>query len=118
MIVKVPRTKKIKALLVNVRDAANLRPWLVSVAANEAKRVVRKRRRQAEIEASGLPHPDERDLDPSEELERIEEPAEEITDSMNVEEAPPEVLGSRSSEASNKTSARSASSTNSAWTSR
>ena len=34
----------------NVRDEAHLRPWLVSVAANEAKRVQRKRRRRAEVE--------------------------------------------------------------------
>jgi RNA polymerase sigma-70 factor (ECF subfamily) len=34
----------------NVRDEAHLRPWLVSVAANEAKRLVRKRRRRAVVE--------------------------------------------------------------------
>lgn len=34
----------------NVRDAGHLRPWLVSVAANEAKRLLRKRRRRAEVE--------------------------------------------------------------------
>ena len=34
----------------DVRDEAHLRPWLVSVAANEAKRVLRKRRRRSEIE--------------------------------------------------------------------
>jgi RNA polymerase sigma-70 factor (ECF subfamily) len=42
-----------------VRDPANLRPWLVSVAVNEAKQLLRKRRRRAEIEfatdASGEP---------------------------------------------------------------
>jgi RNA polymerase sigma-70 factor (ECF subfamily) len=36
----------------DVRDEANLRPWLMAVAANEAKRVLRKRRRRAEIEVS------------------------------------------------------------------
>jgi RNA polymerase sigma-70 factor (ECF subfamily) len=36
----------------NVRDEAHLRPWLVSVAANEAKRVLRKRRRLAEVQVS------------------------------------------------------------------
>ncbi len=36
----------------NVRDAAHLRPWLVSVAANEAKRVLRKRRRRGEVEVA------------------------------------------------------------------
>ena len=34
----------------DVRDEAHLRPWLVSVAANEATRVLRKRRRRSEIE--------------------------------------------------------------------
>jgi len=34
----------------NVRDEAHLQPWLVSVAANEAKRVLRKRRRRGEVE--------------------------------------------------------------------
>ncbi len=34
----------------DVRDEAHLRPWLVSVAANEAKRVLRKRRRRSGIE--------------------------------------------------------------------
>jgi len=36
----------------NVRDEAHLQPWLVSVAANEAKRVLRKRRRRAEVEVA------------------------------------------------------------------
>lgn len=36
----------------NVRDEAHLRPWLVSVAANEAKRVLRKRRRRREVEVA------------------------------------------------------------------
>ncbi len=36
----------------NVRDAAHLRPWLVSVAANEARRVLRKRRRRGEVEVA------------------------------------------------------------------
>ena len=35
----------------NVRDEAHLRPWLVSVAANEAKKLLTKRRRRAEFEA-------------------------------------------------------------------
>lgn len=34
----------------NVRDAAKLRPWLVSVAANEAKRLLKKQRRRSEVE--------------------------------------------------------------------
>ena len=36
----------------NVRDEAHLRPWLVSVAANEAKRLARKRRRRAALEVA------------------------------------------------------------------
>ena len=36
----------------NVRDEAHLRPWLVSVAANEARRVLRTRRRRAEVEVA------------------------------------------------------------------
>ena len=35
----------------NVRDETHLRPWLISVAANEAKRLLRKRRRRAMFEA-------------------------------------------------------------------
>ena len=37
--------------LSNVRDEAHLRPWLISVAANEAKRLLRKQRRRAMFEA-------------------------------------------------------------------
>jgi RNA polymerase sigma-70 factor (ECF subfamily) len=36
-----------------VRDPSRLRPWLVSVAVNEAKQLLRKRRRRAEIEIAG-----------------------------------------------------------------
>jgi RNA polymerase sigma-70 factor (ECF subfamily) len=36
----------------NVRDEAHLRPWLVSVAANEARRIMRRRRRRAEFESA------------------------------------------------------------------
>ena len=43
----------------NVRDEAHLRPWLVSVAANEARHIMRRQRRRAEFEtaaeASGGP---------------------------------------------------------------
>ena len=38
--------------LAKVRDEAHLQPWLVSVAANEAKRVLRKRRRRGEVEVA------------------------------------------------------------------
>lgn len=36
----------------NIRDPERLRPWLVSVAVNEAKQLRRKRRRHARIETS------------------------------------------------------------------
>ena len=43
----------------DVKDTGHLRPWLVTVAANETKQLLRKRRRRAEIEvaanASGQP---------------------------------------------------------------
>ncbi|MGD8485915.1 MAG: sigma-70 family RNA polymerase sigma factor [Chloroflexota bacterium] len=43
----------------DVHDEGHLRPWLVTVAVNEAKQLVRKRRRRAEVEvpadASGVP---------------------------------------------------------------
>ena len=43
----------------SVRDPERLRPWLISVAVNEAKQLVRKRRRRSEVEvatdASGEP---------------------------------------------------------------
>lgn len=35
----------------NVRDDAHLRPWLITVAANEARQLMRRRRRRAEIES-------------------------------------------------------------------
>ena len=34
----------------SLRDPARLRPWLVSIAVNEAKQLMRKRRRRAELE--------------------------------------------------------------------
>jgi RNA polymerase sigma-70 factor (ECF subfamily) len=37
----------------SVREPERLRPWLVSVAVNEAKQLLRKRRRRAEIEVVG-----------------------------------------------------------------
>ena len=36
----------------DVHDDGHLRPWLVTVAANEAKQLLRKRRRRAEIEVA------------------------------------------------------------------
>ena len=35
-----------------IRDPNRLRPWLVSVAVNEAKKLMSKRRRRAEIEVA------------------------------------------------------------------
>ncbi len=36
----------------DVRDEGHLRPWLVTVAANEAKQLLRKRRRRAQVEVA------------------------------------------------------------------
>lgn len=36
----------------DVRDEGHLRPWLVTVAANETKQLLRKRRRRAEVEVA------------------------------------------------------------------
>jgi len=36
----------------DVSDPGHLRPWLVTVAANEAKQILRKRRRRAEVEVA------------------------------------------------------------------
>ena len=36
----------------DVRNEGHLRPWLVTVAANEAKQLLRKRRRRAEVEVA------------------------------------------------------------------
>jgi RNA polymerase sigma factor (sigma-70 family) len=41
----------------NVRDEARLRPWLVSVSANEAKRVLHRQRRRAEVAMIADPAP-------------------------------------------------------------
>ena len=49
----------------NVRDEAHLRGWLVSVAANEAKQLLRKRRRRAEVEVALDPMEDPRGIDPA-----------------------------------------------------
>ena len=49
----------------NVRDEAHLRPWLASVAANEAKRLLRKRRRRSEVEASTEALRDPTAIDPA-----------------------------------------------------
>ena len=41
--------------LSDVHDEDHLRPWLVTVAANEAKQLLRKRRRRAEVEVTADP---------------------------------------------------------------
>ena len=49
----------------NVHDEAHLRPWLASVAANEAKRLLRKQRRRSEVEASTEALPGPTAIDPA-----------------------------------------------------
>jgi RNA polymerase sigma-70 factor (ECF subfamily) len=49
----------------SVRDDASLRPWLVSVAANEAKRVLRKQRRQAAFEGAAAAGVESGGVDPA-----------------------------------------------------
>jgi RNA polymerase sigma-70 factor (ECF subfamily) len=49
----------------NVRDEAHLQPWLVSVAANEAKRVLRKRRRRDQVEVAADVSGEPGGLDPA-----------------------------------------------------
>lgn len=48
-----------------VRDDAHLRPWLVSVAAYEAKRVLRNRRRRDQVEGAADPTFDAAGIDPA-----------------------------------------------------
>jgi RNA polymerase sigma-70 factor (ECF subfamily) len=48
-----------------VRDEDHLRPWLVSVTAYEAKRVLRNRRRQATVEVATDAVTDQRGTDPA-----------------------------------------------------
>ncbi len=49
----------------SVRDEASLRPWLVSVAANEAKRVLRRQRRQAAFEGAAAAGIETGGIDPA-----------------------------------------------------
>jgi len=48
----------------SLRDRSRLRPWLVSVAANEARQVVRRRRRRSVVELA-MPVPAAPGLDPA-----------------------------------------------------
>jgi RNA polymerase sigma-70 factor (ECF subfamily) len=49
----------------SLRDPARLRPWLVSIAVNEAKQLMRKRRRRAEIEVVADPLGEPGGVDPA-----------------------------------------------------
>jgi RNA polymerase sigma factor (sigma-70 family) len=49
----------------SVRDPERLRPWLVSVAVNEAKQLIRKHRRRSEVEEAAAPHGGTADHDPA-----------------------------------------------------
>ena len=49
----------------NVRDEAYLRPWLVSVAANEARRIMRRQRRRAEFETAAVASGEPGGIDPA-----------------------------------------------------
>ena len=48
-----------------VREPARLRSWLVSVAVNEAKQLIRKQRRRAELEVAADPSEEPGGVDPS-----------------------------------------------------
>jgi RNA polymerase sigma-70 factor (ECF subfamily) len=49
----------------SVRDPSRLRPWLVSVAVNEAKQLMRKDRRRSQVEAAIDPSGEPGDVDPA-----------------------------------------------------
>lgn len=55
----------------SVRDPDRLRPWLVSVAVNEAKQLIRKRRRRYEMERSATPA-SERAADPAGDVDQLD----------------------------------------------
>ena len=52
----------------SVREPARLRPWLMAVAVNEAKQLLRKRRRRAEIEVGTGGSLEPGGMDPSEDV--------------------------------------------------
>jgi RNA polymerase sigma factor (sigma-70 family) len=54
-----------------LRDPERLRPWLVSVAANEARQLVRSRHRRAVAEIRVVP-PDDPEPDPADEIDRLD----------------------------------------------
>jgi RNA polymerase sigma factor (sigma-70 family) len=49
----------------SVREPASLRPWLVSIAVNEAKRILGKRKRRAEFESGNDPAEQPGGIDPA-----------------------------------------------------
>jgi RNA polymerase sigma-70 factor (ECF subfamily) len=56
----------------SLRDPANLRPWLMRIAVNEAKRLLAKGRRRSELEASAFRTPTAGGVDPSTGIERLD----------------------------------------------
>lgn len=56
----------------SVRDPASLRPWLVSIAVNEAKRILGRRRRRAEFESVRDPVDQPGGVDPATGIDAID----------------------------------------------
>jgi len=56
----------------SVREPASLRPWLVSVAVNEAKRMIRKSKRRAEVELQTDMAPESGSIDPASGIDVID----------------------------------------------
>ena len=56
----------------SLRDSARIRPWLVSIAVNEAKQLMRKRRRRAEIEVVADPSDEPGGVDPATGIDAID----------------------------------------------
>lgn len=56
----------------SLRDADRLRPWLVSVAANEAKRLAKRRRRRLELEVAVDVSDRPGGIDPATSIERLD----------------------------------------------
>jgi RNA polymerase sigma-70 factor (ECF subfamily) len=56
----------------SVRDHEHLRPWLVSIAVNEAKQLLRKRRRRIEVEATRQALPPHAGTDPATTIDLID----------------------------------------------
>ncbi len=56
----------------SVREPERLRPWLVSVAVNEAKQILRKRRRRSEVEVAGGAFEKPGGADPAASISRLD----------------------------------------------